>query len=167
MSGRSLNLASGNHYQPEWGVNVDLYFPADVKADAGVLPFRDGAFDRAYLGHFLEHVPWPAIPTLLAEVRRVMAPGSTVAAVGPCIHLAVATAQPRWLLEAILSDPRTVDDQPGIHHAWTPTEELTVVAMERGGFTDVRSVPVAAVDRPEWPNPTTAPWQCAVLATCP
>lgn len=158
----NLNLASGNHYQPWWGVNVDLHFRADVRADAGALPFRDHAFHRAYLGHFLEHVPWAAIPRVLTEVRRVMIPGAEVTAVGPCIHLAIATSQPRWLIEAILSDPRTVDVDPGVHHAWTPTEDLTVEAMRLGGFTDVRAVAIEGVVKPSWPNPTQAPWQCAV-----
>lgn len=163
----NLNLASGNHYQPWWGVNVDLYFDADVRADAGTLPFRDHAFERVYLGHFLEHVPWAAIPAVLAEVRRVTVPGGEVTAVGPCIHLAIQTAQPRWLIEAILSNPQTVDVDPGVHHAWTPTEDLTVEAMRRGGFLDAVAVPITTVDRPTWPNPTTAAWQCAVAAHAP
>lgn len=164
---RRLNIASGNHPSGAWGWDVDLHFAADVQANVSTLPFPDATFTAAYMGHFLEHVPWEVMPSLLAEVRRVLVPGAVVAAVGPCIHLAIQTGQPPWLIDAILSDPRTVNIQPGVHHAWTPTEELTVAAMEWGGFTSVRAVPIAAVDRPEWPNPTTAPWQCAVLASCP
>jgi hypothetical protein len=48
-----LNLASGNHPSGDWGVDVDMYFAADVQAHAGFLPFRDGVFDLVYLGHFL------------------------------------------------------------------------------------------------------------------
>lgn len=161
-----LNVASGNHPSGDWGVDVDLNFAADVMADVRTLPFRDRAFTAAYMGHFLEHVPWEAIPSVLAEVRRTLVPGAEVVAVGPCIHRAIETDQPPWLIDAILSDPSTVDGT-GIHHAWTPTEALTVAAVQRGGFVDVEAVPVGAVDRPAWPNPSTAPWQCAVRGNNP
>ena len=164
---RRLNVASGNHRSNGWGWDVDLYFPADVQADAGALPFPDEVFEAAYLGHWLEHLPWQSIPSVLGEVRRTLAHGAEVAVVGPCVHLAIQTAQPTWLIEAILSDPRTVDVNPGVHHAWTPTAELTAEAVLLGGFTDVQVVDVSLVDKPAWPNPTTAAWQCAVLARNP
>lgn len=88
-------------------------------------------------------------------------------AVGPCIHMAITHAQPPWLIDAILADPRT-QDGTGIQHAWTPTEELTVVAMQRGGFVDVEAVPVTTITRPDWPNPApNALWQCAVRGRNP
>jgi hypothetical protein len=104
---------------------------------------------------------------VLAEIRRVMAPGAEAVAVGPCIHRAMATGQPQWLVQAILCDPRTVDVHPGVHHAWTATEELTAEAMRLGGFTDVSVLDVQSVVPPTWPNPSQAPWQCAVRAVAP
>lgn len=164
---RRLNLASGNHPSGSWGWDVDLNFAADVQADILHLPFPDRTFTAAYGGHVLEHIPWGAIPAVLGEVRRVLVPGAEVVAVGPCIHRAIQTAQPSWLIDAILCDPRTTEP-PGIHHAWTPTEELTVEAMTRGGFIDVEVLNVADVRRPDWPNPAPdAAWQCAVRARCP
>lgn len=53
MNYHRLNLASGNHPSGDWGVDIDLHFPADATADAGILPFRDGVFDSVYMGHFL------------------------------------------------------------------------------------------------------------------
>ncbi|HZH02692.1 MAG TPA: methyltransferase domain-containing protein, partial [Myxococcaceae bacterium] len=47
--------------------------PLYLQADATVLPFRDGAFDRVHCSWLLEHVPQPA--RVVAEVRRVLAPG--------------------------------------------------------------------------------------------
>ena len=53
-----LNLAHGLHPTdlPNW-LNADLPWHgvkgADVYADAFRLPFRAGAFDGAYVGHFL------------------------------------------------------------------------------------------------------------------
>ena len=164
---RRLNVASGNHPSGSWGYDVDLWFPSDVKADARHLPFPDHTFTAAYLGHLLEHIPWGEMAAILGEVRRVMAPGAEVMAVGPCILKAIATRQPEWLVKIILSDPRTVDVKPGVHHAWTATEELTIEALKLGGFTDVEAVDVATVRRPEWPNPSQAQWQCAVRGINP
>lgn len=158
-----LNLAHGTHpsADPEW-LNFDLPWEgvigADVYGDAFVLPFRDGAFTAAYVGHFLEHIPWDLLPVVLAELRRVLRAEAEVAFVGPCIDKAVATGQPDWLLRAI----DVLSDGPG-GHKWVATEALTVDAV-RAVFPNARAVPVADVDAPEWPNPTTAPWQCAVRA---
>jgi hypothetical protein len=105
--------------------------------------------------------------SILSEVRRVMAPGAEVMAVGPDIYRAISTNQPQWLIRDILSDPRTVDVQPGVHHAWTATEELTVEALRLGGFTDVEPVDVQVVRRPDWPNVSQAPWQCAAWGVNP
>lgn len=161
---RRLNVASGNHRSGDWGLDVDLWFESDVKADARHLPFPTGTFDCAYLGHWLEHIPWPEMASMLGEVRRVMRPGAEVMAVGPDILKAIQTNQPEWLIKIILSDPRTVDVDPGVHHAWTATEELTMEALRLGGFTDIEAVDVATVRRPQYPNPSQAPWQCAVRA---
>jgi SAM-dependent methyltransferase len=46
------------------------------QADASDLPFEPRRFDAAFLCWVLEHVPAPA--RVLSEVRRVLAPGSTV-----------------------------------------------------------------------------------------
>lgn len=48
-----LNVASGNHPSGGWGVDVDLYFAADVRATVAALPFPDGAFSAAYMGRAL------------------------------------------------------------------------------------------------------------------
>lgn len=158
-----LNLASGTHPTdlPGW-VNVDLPWDGvvdpDVYGDAFALPFRTGSFEAAYVGHVLEHVPWGDLPAMLGEVRRVLAPGAVVAVVGPDIELAIATCQPEWLLRAI----DTLGGGPG-GHKWVATETLTVEAL-RAVFPTAAAVPVGRVAPPEWPNVSTAPWQCAALA---
>ena len=47
-----------------------------VNGDIGALPFRPGAFGAVVCSEVLEHVP--AHPALLAEMRRVLAPGGTL-----------------------------------------------------------------------------------------
>jgi ubiquinone/menaquinone biosynthesis C-methylase UbiE len=44
-------------------------------ADAGQLPFRNGAFDAIHCSWLLEHVPGSATIGILREARRVLAPG--------------------------------------------------------------------------------------------
>lgn len=169
---RGLNLGSGPHYAEGW-VNVDKYAPPegcrepDLRADVFHLEdyFPEASFQAAYLGHFLEHLRWDRIPLALAQVRHVCAPGASVMAVGPCLYRAIRTSQPQWLIEAIVADPR--QKPTGHGHAWTPTEELTRVALEEGGLTNVTTVPIVGVTKPAWPNPSTAPWQTAAMGIVP
>jgi len=57
---------------------------ADIRRGPGVtlladlarpFPFRGGAFDEVFSLEFIEHVPHPELPGLLAEARRVLRPG--------------------------------------------------------------------------------------------
>jgi hypothetical protein len=170
---RGLNLGSGVHYAEGW-LNFDLYEPADGSRCADVLGsiyeadalFPDDSFVACYMGHFLEHLEWDRIPEAMAQVIRVCRPGATVMAVGPCIIKAAAMkSTPQWLIEAIIADPRSA--KAGGDHAWTPTEELTRVALEMSGFVDVVTVPIVGVTPPKWPNPSTVDWQTAAMGVVP
>jgi hypothetical protein len=167
---RLLNLGSGPHYADGW-MNVDPIMPVpparppDVFASLPDLPWENDHFERAYLGHVLEHLPWATMPATLAEVRRVVRPGGQVMAVGPCLLRAIARQSPDWLILAIVSDPRHAGDPLG--HAWTPTETMTVEALRIGGFVGIQVHAVADVVFPEWPNPSTAAWQTAVSGLVP
>lgn len=159
---RGLNVASGTHPSAGW-LNFD-YLPQDglqLRADVSRLPFPDATFGKVYVGHTLEHIPWEAVPEVLGEIRRVMTVGGRLAVVGPDIERALQLDVPRWLLDAILVDGP--ESGPG-GHKWTATGLMTKVAVQTV-FPGAAEVPVTAVDKPEWPNPTTAEWQCAVLAS--
>lgn len=159
-----LNLASGQHPTalPGW-INLDLPWGGvdrpHVYADGRRMPFPDGCFEAAYLGHFLEHLPWESLAGALADLHRVLRPRSPVMVVGPAIERAVSQQEPQFILEAIIGEG---DEGPG-GHQWVATERLTLRAMCLAGLTDVSRVDVATVLPPEWPNPTTAAWQCAGL----
>ena len=165
---RRATIGSGPHYAAGYW-NVDLWeppagaTPPDIYASIYDLAdvFAPASLDQVYLGHILEHLEWHRIPEALAQVNAVLAPGGEVMVVGPCILRAVATGQPEWLLTAILADPR--DPPTGHAHAWTPTEALTLEAV-RSVFADAEVVPVTDVRAPRYPNPSNAPWQCAVRA---
>lgn len=165
-----LNAGCGQWYADGW-VNLELEDPhdnADIIASVFDMPIENGCFRKVYLGHVLEHIPFSMFPELGKEIRRVCKPGAQVMAVGPCIHRAIATSQPRHIIEAILSNPIELETSPpGIAHAWTPTEELTIEAMNRMGLENVYPLSVVGVTKPEYPNPSTALWQTAVAGTVP
>jgi ubiquinone/menaquinone biosynthesis C-methylase UbiE len=46
-----------------------------ARADATTIPFRDGVFDVVFSTFVLELIPTPEIPTVLAEIMRVLKPG--------------------------------------------------------------------------------------------
>lgn len=147
---------------PGW-VNVDRYAAdADVQCSAFEMPFHNDSFDRVYMGHFLEHIEYDKIPTLLEEVQRVCDVSALVTVVGPCVDKARSTNQPEWLIEQIEANP--TPEKPGIGHEWTPTTQLTIDALIAGGLEQVTEVPVATIMRPQWPNTADAPWQVAVQA---
>lgn len=59
---------------------------ADVRRGPGVtlladlchpFPFREASFDEIFSLEFVEHIPHPDLPRVLAEARRVLAPGGT------------------------------------------------------------------------------------------
>ncbi|HWE30215.1 MAG TPA: methyltransferase domain-containing protein [Polyangia bacterium] len=54
---------------------------ATVTADGALLPFADGGFDAVLIRDVLHHVPAPA--AVLAEARRVLAPGGRLVLVEP------------------------------------------------------------------------------------
>jgi SAM-dependent methyltransferase len=163
MAPLKLNLGSGTHPTPEGWTAVDCLeqpYPVDVIADVGALPFPDGAAERLYAGHLLEHIPLPQLGAVLAEWRRVLAPGGELGIVGPDIDRAVLQGCPEWLLRAIVAH----DPPPG-GHAWTCSAGLLAYLLELHGW-DAREVLVATITQPEWPNPAPdAAWQLAFLAT--
>ena len=86
MTGLRLNLGSGMTPIPGF-VNVDALEDApdvDVIADISErLPFDDGAAELVYASHLLEHFPTDRVPELLAEWRRVLAPGGVLLIASP------------------------------------------------------------------------------------
>jgi predicted SAM-dependent methyltransferase len=76
-----LHLGSGWHELPGW-VNVDLVgMGSDLRWDlTRKLPFPDGSADAVFLEHVLEHFPLGTVLDMLAECRRVLAPGGILRA---------------------------------------------------------------------------------------
>jgi SAM-dependent methyltransferase len=153
-----LNLASGTHPAAGW-INCDL-LPQDglqLRCDVARLPFADASVAQLYAGHLLEHVPLGVLPLVLAEWRRVLAPGGELMVVQPDIDRAVRAREPWWLLESIIAH----GDGPG-GHAWTSSSAVLLHLLWTHGW-EVDEVDVATVTEPEWPNVAPeAAWQVAV-----
>jgi len=162
-----LNLGCGPHYREGW-MNVDC--SPSVRSDAVVaagapLPFRSGSFRRAYLGHVLEHVRWEDCLPLLAEVKRVVAPGGVVCCVGPDVVRAVARAIESGGAE---SDMRHVaecgewqefGEVPGRDHRWACSEKRLTMLLDRAGFAGVRTADVSDLAE-SWPVVSLDGAQC-------
>lgn len=156
-----LHLGSGEHYYPGWvNVDCDPQWRTDLCCHAEALPdyYDIDTFTHVYLGHFLEHVPYDDIPAILGTVDACCTAEVRIAIVGPCYDL--ARIHEPGLLYNIADRGET---GPGAHR-WTATAELTRQALEAAGLS-VQAVPVTSITRPEWPNPSTALWQCAFLCT--
>jgi predicted SAM-dependent methyltransferase len=167
-----LNVGSGPHYADGWCNTDILPAPKDTRDPdviADIFNYRDvfqlGSFKKAYIGHVLEHIPMDLTVPAVQHIASTVAPGGPVMAVGPCINRALATGQPESLLSAIRHHP----DRPQHpwSHAWTPTEGLTLQIMQESGLEDVKVVWIGKVQKPEWPNPSTAEWQTAVTGFVP
>lgn len=157
-----INIGSGQHYAEGW-LNVDA-IPTDKGKQPDMLlliedfmdVFPEKAFKKAYVGHVLEHIRWRDLTEVLINIAYV---AEKVMVVGPCIDKAIMSNQPQSLIDGIRA-PEQIDYHPW-SHKWTPTEELTAKAIRDAGFSP-NIVDIKTVKRPEWPNPTTACWQCAM-----
>lgn len=80
LSLRRLNWGCGSHPQPGW-INSDrksapgIDISCDIRAG---LPIPDATIDYAVSIHALPEVPYPDLPPVLAELRRVLKPGGVL-----------------------------------------------------------------------------------------
>lgn len=86
-----LNVGGGkNHARVEGWTIVDLRDSADVRVDIAKapLPFADGSVSNIFSSHTLEHIRPQELGHVLAEFRRVLAPGGRLRIGVPDIALA-------------------------------------------------------------------------------
>ncbi len=115
-----------------------------ARADAAALPFRDGAFDRAFSVEMMEHVFRPDRSRVLAEIARVLKPGGRLALSTPnpaSPNEALKRLAVRWpaLRRRLPSAcfPEAADDLAAYHpyryhHPLTRRELIT--GLEGAGF---------------------------------
>lgn len=72
----------GERRDRSW-TTVDLYAPADVRADMGELPYEDATVDAVFSAHALEHVARARVMPILAEWFRVLKSRGTLTLLVP------------------------------------------------------------------------------------
>jgi len=77
---------------------------ARVRADAYRLPLAARSFDCGFFGFWLSHVPYARLPEFLAELRRVIRPGSEVMVFDSAPTEAGQTPGAEFMHERILND---------------------------------------------------------------
>lgn len=172
-----LNVGCGTHLAPAPWVNTDTRETDNTHPDVIVpagepFPFDDGSCDRVMLSHVLEHVPWPAVPGFLAEVRRVL--DGQLLVVGPDTHRTLARwkrdEEPWWLVESVLEHARPPDNDhgwPEASHHWNCHEGRVLDVLSRAGFTDLHVLDVFHTEDMvggDWPIVSPAAWQFAMCA---
>lgn len=174
QAGLKLNIGSGGRGLPGW-VNIELKRAGDTTLCLDIrrrLPLKDGSVQWIFIEHVLEHMDFAQdLPRMLADWRRVMAPGGRVRIIVPDV---------RKYIEAYLSG----DPENWRALAWNPDEvargevmpmhilnhvfhqegehlfgcdfDLLAFALKRAGFSAVEQMDfqrsgdaALAIDRPE------------------
>jgi predicted SAM-dependent methyltransferase len=154
-----LHLGSGGHELPGW-VNVDLVgMGSDLRWDlTRKLPFADGSADAVFLEHVLEHFPLGTVLKMLAECRRVLAPGGILRAGVPDFgRYAESYAGDRAFLEERRPGRPTpllalaeVALAHGHRSVWDA--ETLELALSESGLVDARRRAFGDTDLPESPD---------------
>ena len=153
-----VHVGCGGHELPGW-INVDNHpAPLAINLDWG-LPLPTGSARYVFVAHLLEHLFHPAQSSrLLAEIRRVLAPGGVVRIVVPDIEKylrAYANGDEAFFAErrrqrglpVELTSLETLLPYAGAgatpdalfeHHKFGYDFATLARALERAGFVDVR-----------------------------
>ncbi|MBN1947947.1 MAG: methyltransferase domain-containing protein [Bradymonadales bacterium] len=116
---------------------------ADICADAALLPFSDGEFERVEMIHLIEHLGYLKAIHAVAECFRVLEPGGT---------LVVETPDCEGSFRRFLGDRSQENraqllswifglDTPGYLHRLLLPEDLLRRTLQEAGFEEVRRGP--------------------------
>lgn len=178
-----LNLGCGEFYADGW-LNVDLVDQPPIRPDLVILPglagitmlADHGPFERIYLGHVLEHLPWHEVVPTLDRLTKMATPDARLAVVGPdvyrCIELVAAGRRTESWLRSVLEDHRHFQPEenvgPGARHFWNCYEERVIEALAAcPRISDIEPVRDLSTLRPDWPLVAADNGQMAVTATIP
>jgi predicted SAM-dependent methyltransferase len=111
---RMLNIGCGSTFHFDWeNIDISPYNEHVREVDAiNGLPYSDSSFDVVYSSHVLEHLAPHAVPSFLAEIRRVLSPGGLLRVVVPDLELMA-----RCYLKA-LEGARSGKVRDRLRHRW-------------------------------------------------
>lgn len=144
--GLKLHLGCWHRFIPGW-VHVDLCdMPhIDVKGPIDDLSmFDDGAAELIYSSHSFEYFDRVEAPRVLAEWRRVLAPGGTLRLAVPDFDALIEVYRRTGEVERILGplygrmEIATPEGPKVIYHRTVYTFDSLRRVLEEAGFTDVR-----------------------------
>lgn len=180
---RFLNVGCGPHLADGW-VNTDVIKTDEINPDIIVtledpFPFESGSFDRAYIGHVIEHMPWDSLPGWLDKLALVLSPTAEVMFVGPDSLRAIEgyrLGRTKWeemlaIIENVTSyhdgQERWTEDR----HQWNCFEERVVNLLTNCGWINVEPKGVALGGQlpklEDWPVVSQARCQFAISANPP
>jgi SAM-dependent methyltransferase len=181
-----LNVGAGPHYAAGWWntdvCETDLIRPDQVVDPGDPFPFEKDTFERIYLGHVLEHVPWERLPAWLDDLRRVLRPGGWLMVVGPdtlrTIELYRTGGADLEQLMPVIEGPGAWLHGQGYEplrwgsdrHHWNCWEARVVDVLTDAGFDEVTPygvdrhgrLPESAIRDAGWPLVDGSPRQFAV-----
>lgn len=184
-----LNAGCGTHYADGW-VNVDVWEDETTRPDVLAVPgepypFPDNHFEAAFLGHVIEHIPWPLVPAFLDDIIRVTKKGGPILIVGPDVLRTIqlwAKNQEPWHMVLSTMEHQDVNYQPGredkvwegAYHHWNCHEERVVKLLTAMGKKPVvysDRIPnnpsgkgwVDPISTINWPVVGKHHWQFAVM----
>jgi SAM-dependent methyltransferase len=190
-----LNAGCGTHYADGW-TNTDCWVSETTRPDVRVTecepyPFPDDTFDAVYLGHVLEHIPWPDVVPFIVDMARVAKPGAPILAVGPDVYRTIRRwrdGQEPWHMVVSTMEHADGNYQPGredevwtaAHHHWNCHADRLATVMRAAGLDGVLDVSDIVPDNFQlhgeasrwwddpgtgvrWPVVCKASWQCAAI----
>lgn len=161
-------------------INTDVvYEPGLIEPDFVVttddpLPFEAYSFDRIYMGHVLEHVPWDKVVSFLKLAKETLKSDGEIMVVCPDINRALqyfldGNEDLTWYQSVIEDDlhyQKNESEWFGARHCWNAYEGRVLRTVNMAGFKNVRVVDINdPLETFGWPLVSKAAWQCAVKAT--
>ena len=178
---KGLNVGCGPHRTdfPGW-INTDVVRqPGYIEPDLIVtnddpLPFPAYSFDRIYMGHVLEHIPWEKVVSFLKLAKEALKSDGELMVVCPdinrCLTKYVNGEDSLHWYKGVLEDDMhyqtTESEWFGARHCWNAYEERVERVVNIAGYKNVQIVDISnTAELAGWPVTSQADWQCVVKAT--
>lgn len=166
-----VNFGCGEFKAPEPWINIDHHAPyePDVLANVFKLPPFIRGIQRAYCGHFLEHIPEGKVTEALIHIRDRMLTGGTIVVVGPDVNRAYQMYLENLISKeeyehTLTSPPSHKPEWSGDVHHWDCNEQRVADFLSRAGFQAVTPTPIYSTLLNPYPVTARVGWQCAVMA---